>query len=531
MIDLWPKDPESGCYADMTRTFVVGTPPDELVEYHRLVKESLDRSLEATKAGVPGVEIYEFVCRFFEENGQPTVLSKPPGEVLENGFFHGLGHGVGLQVHEQPNLGRGGTAELVAGDVVTLEPGLYRQGFGGCRLEDFDPRHRGRRREPHGFSVRPDALSSDGTGAAIETMFLEERRYPPSEDFAAQANAQPDIYERDFEEFWEQEGRERVTWFEPFSELYEWEPPYAKWYLGGKLNVCFNCVDRHVEAGNGEKVAYYWEGEPEDERRTITFSDLQREVVKLANALKRLGVRKGTPVGIYMGMVPEVPVAMLACARLGAPHTVVFGGFSADSLSGRLNDMGCEVLITQDEAWRKGSPVPLKRNADEALADAPGVKRAVVLRRTGNEVPMQEGRDVWWHELVADGERRRRVLSVRADGRRGSPLPALHVGHDREAEGDRAHDGRLPRRRRGDAPLHLRRQARLGVLVRGRRRLGDRPQLHRLRAALQRDDGRHVRGRAGLPGPRPLVGDRRALQGRHPLHGSDGDPLAHEVGP
>ena len=137
VIDLWPKDPESGCYADMTRTFVVGTPPDELVEYHRLVKEALDRSLEATKAGVAGVEIYELVCRFFEENGQPTILSKPPGEVLEDGFFHGLGHGVGLQVHEQPNLGRGGTAELVPGDVVTLEPGLYRQGFGGCRLEDL----------------------------------------------------------------------------------------------------------------------------------------------------------------------------------------------------------------------------------------------------------------------------------------------------------------------------------------------------------------------------------------------------------
>lgn len=137
VIDLWPKDPESGCYADMTRTFVVGTPPDELVEYHRLVKEALDRSLAATKPGVPGVDIYELVCRFFEESGQPTILSKPPGEVLENGFFHGLGHGVGLQVHEQPNLGRGGTSELMPGDVVTLEPGLYRQGFGGCRLEDL----------------------------------------------------------------------------------------------------------------------------------------------------------------------------------------------------------------------------------------------------------------------------------------------------------------------------------------------------------------------------------------------------------
>jgi acetyl-CoA synthetase len=232
-------------------------------------------------------------------------------------------------------------------------------------------------------------------------MFLEERRYPPPEDFAAQANAQPDIYERDFEEFWATEGRERVTWFEPFTELLDWQPPYAKWYVGGKLNVCFNCVDRHVEAGNGSKVAYHWEGEPEGDRRAITFADLQREVVRLANALKSIGVEKGTPVGIYMGMVPELPIAMLACARVGAPHTVVFGGFSAESLGGRLNDMGCEVLITQDEAWRKGSPVPLKRNADEALAGSPSVKRSIVLRRTGNEVPMQEGRDEWWHDLVA----------------------------------------------------------------------------------------------------------------------------------
>jgi acetyl-CoA synthetase len=245
-------------------------------------------------------------------------------------------------------------------------------------------------------------MSSDARSPAIETMFLEERRYPPPPEFAAQANAQPEIYERDFEEFWETEGRERVTWFEPFSKLYEWEPPYAKWYLGGKLNVCFNCVDRHVEAGNGEKVAYHWEGEPENERRTITFADLQREVVRFANALKRLGVQTGTPVGIYMGMVPELPIAMLACARLGAPHTVVFGGFSAESLSGRLNDMGCELLITQDEAWRKGAPVPLKRNADDALAQSPSVGSAVVLQRTGNDVPMQEGRDLWWHELVAN---------------------------------------------------------------------------------------------------------------------------------
>jgi len=234
----------------------------------------------------------------------------------------------------------------------------------------------------------------------IDTMLLEERRYEPPPEFARNANAQPEIYERDWQELWEAEGRERVAWFEPFSQLYEWDPPYAKWYLGGKLNVCFNCVDRHVEAGNGDKVAYFWEGEPEDERRELTFADLQRDVVRFANALKEHGVRKGTPVAIYMGMIPDLPVAMLACARLGAPHTVVFGGFSADSLSDRMNDMECEVLITQDEGWRAGKKVPLKRNADEAVGNSPSVRTVVVSRRTGDDVPFDESRDRWWDELV-----------------------------------------------------------------------------------------------------------------------------------
>jgi acetyl-CoA synthetase len=238
------------------------------------------------------------------------------------------------------------------------------------------------------------------SGPAIETILLEERRYEPDPEFAAQANAQPEIYERDFEEFWETEARERVSWFQHFDQLYEWELPYAKWFVGGKLNIAYNCVDRHVEAGNGDKVAYYWEGEPEEERRTITFADLQADVVRFANALKELGVEKGTPVGIYMGMVPELPIAMLACARLGAPHTVVFGGFSSDALSDRLNDMGCELLITQDEGLRNGGTVPLKANADAALAESPGVKNAIVYRRTGGDVGWTEGRDLWWHELV-----------------------------------------------------------------------------------------------------------------------------------
>ena len=235
---------------------------------------------------------------------------------------------------------------------------------------------------------------------AIETILLEERRYEPPEDFAAQANAHPDIYERDFEEFWETEARERVSWFTDFEKVYEWDPPYAKWFIGGKLNVCFNCVDRHVEAGLGDKVAYYWEGEPEGERREITFAELQREVVRFANGLKSLGVQKGTPVAIYMGMVPQLPVAMLACTRIGAPHTVVFGGFSADSLAGRINDMECEYLITQDEGWRGGKKVPLKGNADEALEQTPTIKQTVVLRRTGGDVRFQDGRDVWWEDLV-----------------------------------------------------------------------------------------------------------------------------------
>ena len=237
---------------------------------------------------------------------------------------------------------------------------------------------------------------------AIDTMLLEERRYPPSPEFAAQANAKPEIYDESFDAFWEREARERLTWFEPFTELYEWKPPYAKWYLGGTLNVCFNCVDRHVDAGKGGKVAYHWEGEPDGEQRAITYAELQRDVVRLANALKKIGVQKGTPVAIYMGMVPELPVAMLACSRLGAPHMVVFGGFSAESLSGRMVDMACEVLITQDEAWRRGTTVPLKKTADEAMGDAPNVRASVVLRRTGNDVPMREGRDHWWHELEDD---------------------------------------------------------------------------------------------------------------------------------
>jgi acetyl-CoA synthetase len=236
-------------------------------------------------------------------------------------------------------------------------------------------------------------------GHAIETMQVEERRFEPSPEFRAQANAQPDIYDRGFDEFWTKEA-ERISFLEPWEQLYEWKPPYAKWYIGGKLNVCYNCVDRHVEGGLKNKVAYFWEGEPDDDRREITFGDLQREVVRVANGLKKLGVKKGTHVGIYMGMIPELPVAMLACTRIGAPFTVVFGGFSGESLSGRLNDMQCEFLITQDEGWRRGNRVPLKVNADAALDSAPTVRTCIVAKRTGGDINMKAGRDVWLHDIV-----------------------------------------------------------------------------------------------------------------------------------
>ena len=235
---------------------------------------------------------------------------------------------------------------------------------------------------------------------AIETMQVEIRRYPPAPEFSRQANAQPDIYEKGFDEFWTEEGNRRISWFEPWKQLYEWKPPYAKWFIGGQLNVCYNCVDRHVANGLGDKVAYFWEGEPADDRREITFRDLQQEVVRFANGLKQLGIEKGTHVGIYMGMIPELPVAMLACTRIGAPFTVVFGGFSGESLSGRLNDMACTFLITQDEGWRRGHRVPLKANADAALESSPDVKTCVVVKRTGGDVNMKTSRDVWAHEMV-----------------------------------------------------------------------------------------------------------------------------------
>ena len=240
------------------------------------------------------------------------------------------------------------------------------------------------------------------TTPAIENLFSEARTFPPPDEFKARALVSDrSLYEQaeqDLEGFWADQAR-HLHWTRDWDRVLEWDLPFAKWFVGGQLNVADNCLDRHVEAGGGDKVAYHWEGEPGD-TRTITYADLRDEVARFANALKSLGVQKGDRVNIYMGMVPELPVAMLACARLGAPHSVVFGGFSAEALRDRINDAEAKVLITQDEGWRAGNVVPLKRNADEAVAQTPTIEKVVVLRRTGGEVPMTEGRDLWWHELV-----------------------------------------------------------------------------------------------------------------------------------
>src|SRR3954462_12843652 len=257
--------------------------------------------------------------------------------------------------------------------------------------------------------ARPTGVLLEGSvsverqaGPEIENLLAESRTFPPDPAFSAQANATAALYEEaeaDYVGFWARQARERLSWVTDPTETLEWDLPFAKWFTGGTLNIAYNCVDRHVEAGLGDKVAYHWIGEPGD-TRTLTYADLQRETAKAANALLELGVKTGDRVAIYMPMIPELPIAMLACARIGAPHTVVFGGFSAEALSGRLNDCGAKVLIAADGGWRRGKNVALKHHADEAAASAPTIQHVIVVDRIGEGAHMVEGRDQWWHDIV-----------------------------------------------------------------------------------------------------------------------------------
>ncbi len=238
----------------------------------------------------------------------------------------------------------------------------------------------------------------------ISALLSENRVFDPSQEFRSRAIVQDRTpYERadaDPEGFWAEQA-DQLEWFTRWDTVMDWTPPTVKWFSGGTLNVSVNCLDRHVAAGGGDKVAYFWEGEPGEER-AITYKDLLDEVCKFANALKALGVQRGDRVAIYLGMIPELPVAMLACARIGAPHSVVFGGFSSDSLRDRINDAQAKVLVTSDGGYRRGSLVPMKANADEALADCPTIEHVVTVRRTGGDHPFSPGRDLWYHELIAE---------------------------------------------------------------------------------------------------------------------------------
>ncbi len=259
--------------------------------------------------------------------------------------------------------------------------------------------------------------AGSGEAATIEDWFSEDRAFPPPRGFAAHAVvADPEVYRQAEEagpEFWaEQAGA--LDWFRPWDRILEWDLPFARWFVGGTLNVSYNCLDRHVEAGRGDKVAFHWEGEPGD-TRTVTYRELLDDVVRFANVLRGLGVERGDRVAIYMPMIPELPVAMLACTRIGAAHSVVFGGFSAEALRDRILDAAAKVVVTADGGWRRGAPVPLKPQVDTAVSETPSVSHVVVARRisappdearpaAAPDTPMTTGRDHWWDELLTGAD-------------------------------------------------------------------------------------------------------------------------------
>lgn len=248
---------------------------------------------------------------------------------------------------------------------------------------------------------------SEASNIAIESVLHESRLFPPPDEFAQQAHIKSfaeyeEIYaqaERDPEAFWASVA-ENLHWFQKWDTVLEWNEPFAKWFVGGKINASYNCIDRHLETFRKNKAAIIWEGEPAGEVRTLTYQQLYTEVCRFANVLKKLGIAKGDRVAIYMPLVPEAAIAMLACARIGATHTVIFGGFSAEAVRDRVNDGQCKAIITADGAFRRGAEVKLKPAVDNALKNCPSVENVVVFRRTGSDIAMQPGRDHWWHEIV-----------------------------------------------------------------------------------------------------------------------------------
>ncbi|HET7398699.1 MAG TPA: acetate--CoA ligase [Intrasporangium sp.] len=279
------------------------------------------------------------------------------------------------------------------------------------------------------------------TEEALENLLQEDRTFPPPPEFAAAANGTADLYaaaQADHEGFWAQQARTYVTWSKDFTQTLDWSnPPFARWFADGELNACVNAVDRHVEAGNGDRVAIHFVGEPEGDTRDVTYADLHEQVQRAANALTDLGVGTGDTVAIYLPMIPEAAVAMLACARIGAPHSVVFGGFSAEALHSRIQDVGAKVVVTSDGGFRRGSPSALKPAVDAALDHGDtSVATVLVVQRTGQDIPWTDGRDMWWHEALDAAEATHEAVPVEAEhplfvlytsGTTGKPKGIFHT--------------------------------------------------------------------------------------------------------
>jgi acetyl-CoA synthetase len=278
--------------------------------------------------------------------------------------------------------------------------------------------------------------------AAIESILSEHRVFAPSAEFAANAHLKSlDEYEKLYDEaakdmpaFWAKQA-EDLDWFKKWDSVLEWDEPFARWFVGGKINISYNCLDRHLQTWRKNKAAFIWEGEP-GEQRTMTYQQLHREVSRFANVLKKLGVRTGDRVALYMPLIPELAIAMLACARIGATHTVIFGGFSADAIRDRVNDCGCRLIVTADGAYRRGNEIRLKDVVDEAAAQTPSVENVVVYKRTGSKVSMVPGRDHWWHEIIetidaacpaAELDSEHPLYILYTSGTTGKPKGILHT--------------------------------------------------------------------------------------------------------
>ncbi len=363
----------------------------------------------------------------------------------------------------------------------------------------------------------------------LSTLLTEQRRFPPPAEFAARALGQPDLYQKaeaDRLAFWEEQARS-LQWATPWSRVLDWNLPHARWFVGGRLNVSVNCLDRHLGGPRRNKAALIWEGEPGD-RRTLTYWELAREVNRAANGLRRLGVGRGDRVAIYMPMIPEAAIAMLACARIGAVHSVVFGGFSAESLRDRINDAQAVALITADGGYRRGQVLPLKRFADDALAQCPSVRHVIVVRRHPGAAAeetlasLQEGRDHWWHRLLENEpetagpepmDSEDLLFILYTSGTTGKPKGIVHTtgGYLVQA----ATTTRYVFDLRDEDVFWC---------------TGHRPQLRGVRPPGQRGHRSHVRGRARLARPGPLLEHGGALRSYRVLHRADRDPRLHEMG-